>query len=155
LKPDFTSTPATPEIGFIHRHLKNGDLYFVANTCNRAQRVEAGFRDAAAHAEMWDPFTGKTLGLTDPKQIKLDLKPYESRIIFFSSEPLSPAGPQPRMKSSITDLSPDWTVSFEGESQPVEMHTLASWPDEPRLRYYSGRATYRKTITIDAADTQP
>jgi hypothetical protein len=37
----------------------------------------------------------------------------------------------------------------------MEMKTLASWPDEPRLRYYSGRATYRKTIDIPDVDIRP
>ena len=155
LKPDFTTAPATPQIGFIHRRLANGDLYFVANTSNRAQKVEAAFRDAAARAEMWDPFTGKPSGVTDPKQVKLDLEPYESRIVFFSREPLSPSAPQPGTESRQTDLSQDWTVSFEGESQPVEMHTLTSWADDPRLRYYSGRATYRRIVHIDTAETRP
>jgi hypothetical protein len=46
-------------------------------------------------------------------------------------------------------------VNFDGEPQPIEMKTLVSWPDEPRLRYYSGRATYRKSIDIPAIDTRP
>ena len=152
LKPDFTRAPATPEIGFIHRRLENGDLYFIANTSNRAQKVQTSFRAADAHAEMWDPFTGKTAGLIDPKQIELELQPYESRIVFFSNQPLTPATRQPRTENKQTDISEDWTVSFEGESRPIEMHTLTSWPDEPHLRYYSGRATYRKTIDVPAAE---
>ena len=155
LKPDFTTAPATPEIGFIHRHLENGDLYFAANTSNRALKVEAGFRSAEAHAEIWDPFTGKTSGVSDPNKIKLDLEPYESRMIFFSHEPLSAVTPKPRMESHQTDLSQDWHVTFEGESEPIEMHALTSWADEPGLRAYSGRATYRKTIDIPAGDARP
>jgi len=153
--PDFVATPATPEIGFIHRHLDDGDLYFVANTSNRAQNVQASFRASAAHAEMWDPFTGKTSGLPDPRQIKLDLQPYESRLIFFSAAPLSPAPAETRTESKRTDLSHDWAVSFEGKTQTIEMKTLASWADEPHLRYYSGRATYRKTIDIQETHTRP
>ena len=155
LKPDFTTSPAAPEIGFIHRQLENGDLYFLANTSNRVQKVQASFRAPATHAEMWDGFSGKTSGLPDPKQIELDLQPYESRIVFLSNQPLSSSIRQPQTESKQTDISQDWTVSFEGESQPIEMHTLTSWPDEPHLRYYSGRATYRKTIEIPAVDPRP
>jgi hypothetical protein len=155
VQPDFTVSPATPEIGFIHRHLENGDLYFVANTSNRAQKVEGAFRASAAHAEMWDPFTGKTSGLPDPKPIAFDLQPYESRIVFFSSEALTAVERQTRTESKQTDLSEDWSVMFEGEGQPVEMHALSSWVDEPDRRYYSGRATYRKTVDIRADDVRP
>ena len=40
---------------------------------------------------------------------------------------------------------------FEDGSQPVQMATLSSWPDDASRRYYSGRATYRKTIDVSAA----
>ena len=148
--PDFVATPQTPEIGFVHRHLENGDIYFVANTSNRAQNVTAAFRDSATHVEMWDPFTGKAEGLANPKQVKLNLEPYESRILFFSNAPLSPVGAQVRAESKSTDVSHDWSVSFEDGSQPVRMATLSSWPEDATRRYYSGRATYRKTIEVAA-----
>jgi len=57
--PDMTLSPRTPEIGFIHRKLSGGDLYFVANTANEARQVRAQFRNAARHAEAWDAFTGR------------------------------------------------------------------------------------------------
>ena len=152
--PDFVTTPAAPKIGFIHRKLTNGDLYFVANTSNHAQQVEAGFRDAAAHAEIWDPFTGKVSGLSDTKQMQLNLQPYESRILFFSQQPLSPIPPQIRTEEKQTDISRDWSVSFEGNDQPAEMQTLTSWTEMPGRQYYSGRATYRKSIEISAEDAR-
>ncbi|MFY9940466.1 MAG: glycosyl hydrolase, partial [Silvibacterium sp.] len=65
LTPDFTLSPKTPEIGFIHRKLLEGDLYFVANTDNQPKRVSAKFRSAAKHAESWDPFTGKISAISD------------------------------------------------------------------------------------------
>jgi hypothetical protein len=152
LHPDFTTTPPTPEIGFIHRRLDSGDLYFLANTNNCPHSFQATFRSSGTRAEIWDPFTGKSSGLPDPARIKLELQPYESRLVYFSNAPLSPAPAMTRTADKRTDISNDWNVSFEGQVQPVEMHTLTSWPDDPHLRYYSGRATYRKTIDISATD---
>jgi len=152
LHPDFTTTPPTPKIGFIHRRLESGDLYFLANTSNRPHSFQATFRSSGGHAEIWDPFTGKSSGLPDPAQIKVELQPYESRLVYFSSAPLSPAPAMPRAEDKRTDISTDWNVSYEGQVQRVEMHTLTSWPDNPHLRYYSGHATYRKTVDISAAD---
>ena len=37
LKPDVVFSPKTPEIGFNHRQLSDGDLYFIANTSNQPQ----------------------------------------------------------------------------------------------------------------------
>jgi hypothetical protein len=56
------------------------------------------------------------------------------------------------LESKRIDLSHDWTVSFEGQSQPRTMHDLSSWTDDPNLRFYSGHATYRKSINLAAAD---
>ncbi len=155
LQPDFIRTPAAPEIGFLHRHLETGDLYFVANTSNSVQSTTAGFRASGTHVEIWDPFTGKASGLADPKRIKLDLQPYESRIIFLSNASLSPPSAQARLENKRIDISNEWTVGFENNRQALKMRTLSSWPDDDALRYYSGRATYRKTIDIAATDTRP
>lgn len=152
--PDFVTTPSTPEIGFIHRRLQNGDLYFVANTSNRAQNVQASFRDSAAHAEMWDPFTGKMSGLEDAKQFRMDLEPYESRILFFSQQPLSPVPAQVRTEEKQTDISRDWSLRFEGGGESTELQTLTSWTEMPGRQYYSGRVTYRKTIEIPSIDAR-
>jgi hypothetical protein len=155
LHPDFGTTPATPEIGFIHRRLDSGDLYFLANTSNHPHSFQAAFRSGAAHVEIWDPFTGRSSGLPDPGKMKFDLQPYESRLVYFSNDRLSPAPALIRTEDKRTNISNDWDVSFEGQVQPSRMHALTSWPDDPRLRYFSGRATYRKTVDIAAASVRP
>ncbi len=155
MHPDFITTPSTPEIGFIHRHLDTGDLYFVANTSNRPHMFRAAFRASAAHAEVWDPFTGKATGLANPTQVNLDLQPYESRIVFLSNTALTPAPPQTREESKKTDISHDWTVSFGDQTPLTPMQTLLSWADDPRLQYFSGLATYRKIIDIPDFDLRP
>jgi hypothetical protein len=58
-KPDVVFSPRAPEVGFIHRKLNAGDLYFVANTDNHPLNVLARFRQAAKYAEWWDAFTGR------------------------------------------------------------------------------------------------
>jgi hypothetical protein len=153
LKPDFVTSSAIPEIGFIHRHLESGDLYFVVNTGNRARSFRASFRSAAAHAEVWDGFSGRTEGLSDPAQIELDLQPYESRLIFFSNSTLSHAINRLHIKSKRTDISQGWQIAIDHKS--FTMANLASWADVRDLRFYSGTATYVKTIGMQASDLQP
>jgi hypothetical protein len=155
LPPDFVTTPRAAEIGFIHRHLDTGDLYFVANTSNRPHSFQAAFRASATHAETWDPFTGKTAGVANAAQVKLDLQPYESRLVFLSNAALAPAAKEAHEESKRTDISHDWTLSFGDQAQSVPMQTLSSWADDPRLRYFLGQGTYRKTIDIPATDTKP
>ena len=155
LPPDLVLTPRSPQIGLIHRHLKEGDLYFVANTGNKSQRIQAKFRSSAAHAEIWDPISGKILGVSDPAEIEMDLYPYESRFVFFSDAKLAPVAVQPISPSKRIDLSHDWKVTFNNGGQTLDMPTLSSWADDARFRYYSGQATYRKSIDVSEINTQP
>jgi alpha-L-rhamnosidase len=57
LIPDVELNPKVPEIGFVHRKLGSGDLYFLANTSNQEHDVEATFRVKNVSPERWDPFT--------------------------------------------------------------------------------------------------
>ncbi|HEY2470056.1 MAG TPA: glycosyl hydrolase [Terracidiphilus sp.] len=152
LNPDFAAEPATPDIGFIHRHLEYGDLYFVANTSNQEREIHAKFRAARRFGEQWDPFTGKTEGLPDPKRIVLDLQPYESRLIYFSDVPLSPVERDFKVQSRI-DISRDWRITIGNTT--VRLESLGSWTDVERLRYFSGVVSYDKTISIDESALQP
>jgi len=153
LQPDFGTTPASPGIGFIHRRLDTGDLYFIANTSNRRQAFEAAFRSEHSKAEEWDPFTGNASGVANSAKVDFDLQPYESRIIVFSDEGLKPA---PRQGAVGTkDISHDWSVSFGSETEAAEWKDLLSWTDDPKRRYYSGIATYTKRIEIAPAEISP
>lgn len=146
LHPDFAAEPKTPQIGFIHRRLESGDLYFVANTSNQEHAILASFRADGNHAELWDPFTGNATGLPDSKRVELKLEPYESRLIFFSNLPLSPAVAPSRDENEKVDISHDWQVTV-GNSQ-LHMTDLASWTDTVSLRFYSGTAVYEKTVEV-------
>ena len=149
--PDMMLSPRTPSIGFIHRKLPSGNLYFVANTSNQTQHVLAHFRDTARHAETWDAFSGEIAGLPDPRSIELDLAPYESRLIFFSTDAMT-AQPQPEQRETVrTDLSRQWKVAFGQGASPMEMGPLESWTNLPGKQFYSGRATYQKSFDLSPA----
>ena len=43
-----------------------------------------------------------------------------------------------------------WEVTFEGLGRKVLMHNLLSWTDDPETHFFSGVATYRKTVRVPA-----
>ena len=155
LQPDMVLSPATPEIGFIHRKLQNGDLYFVANTDNHVKTVTAKFRDTAKHGEFWDPLSGAVSGVADPATVQLSLEPYGSRLIFFSDIALAEQHTRPRGMTKEVDLSHGWQLSFAGNQETSEMPDLHSWTDDLRFIYYSGLATYQKTFDLPPAYSAP
>jgi hypothetical protein len=156
--PDFSVSPdAAPAIGFIHRKLSSGELYFVANTSNQPIVTNAAVRVSGLAAESWDPFSGRTKpvvttaesGLT---RLPLRLAPYESAIFYFTSSTLSGAALSPRFnRASPLDLSANWKVSFAGLSRSVDMSQLRSWTDDAATRFYSGKATYQRSIELTSA----
>jgi len=150
--PDITLVPPTPQIGFIHRQLGKANLYFVANTSNEPKHVQAHFRDTAARAEAWDPFTGDVAGLPDPKSVELDLAPYESRLIYFAGD-AAEAKPEPqRHESVVADLSRQWQLIFGSSTTAEPMDQLVSWTANPKTQFFSGQATYERKFTLDRKD---
>jgi len=142
LQPDFASVPG---IGFNHRKLDDGDIYFVANTTNHPIHTTATARVHGLQPERIDPFTAQPSAVKlDRGKIVLDLEPYESRILLYSHSPsTAPATPAP--KQSV-DISTDWEVSFP--AAPENMHELKSWTEDEETKYYSGTAAYEKQISI-------
>jgi hypothetical protein len=148
--PDMVLTPPTPAIGFIHRKLKTGDLYFVVNTSNVPRSAQAQFRDTAKKAEIWDAFTGEFTGIADPANIDLHLAPYESKLIFFSDSAASVPAQTARTEKPIQDLTRNWKVTFANNNAATNIDWLHSWTELPETRFYSGRAAYEKTFELES-----
>lgn len=164
-KPDVVFTPKTPELGFTHRQLNDGDLYFVANTSNQPKVVGVKFRSPARSAEWWDPFTGRVSPVENAARIELSLQPYESRLIFFDNARPGDAGSNSTAKAkasssadphpAVIDLSVDWNLTFGGSnqsglSQSIRMANLHSWSEEESYKFYSGQVTYEKVFDLPA-----
>jgi hypothetical protein len=147
LAPDVATAP---EIGFVHRKLPFADVYFLVNTSNHPVRSEATFRVNGLDPAWWDPYTGKVTKAGRGASVHLDLAPYESRVLVFSKDsvedPRQPSSPAP----DTIDLSTGWRVTF-ANSPEVAMPELHSWTDDPRTKYFSGHASYEKTVTVPEA----
>jgi hypothetical protein len=165
LAPDVAMSPAAPDIGIVHRHTDDGEIYFVANTSNEPKNVQAAFRVMGLQPEIWDPMTGgaSPAAITDKSDgsttINLKLEPYASTIVAFTTRTL----PAPKYSSWLgpmpppIDLTSNWTVTFGkgwnvtsvNGSMKVAMDKLTSWIDLPNDKNFSGVATYEKTISVE------
>jgi len=160
LRPDVALSPAVPEIGFIHRHTDAAEIYFLANTSNLRQKVAATFRvENGRQAEWWNPFTGEVSPSEAQKsedggiRVSLDLEPYASRVLVFTTRKLSQPSAVASSAQPLLDLSGGWQVSF-GQGKLAPMDKLRSWTEAEETRYFSGVATYEKTVTVSAASLQ-
>ncbi len=151
-QPDFVVSTGNSAIGVVHRKLTDGDLYFVVNTSNKRIHGNATVRTSGPQPQWWDPMSGLAYRVDSTKLIngtglELDLAPYESRILVFSSEPVAGAPPFPSSAGGQpVDLTTDWKVSIAGTTDSVAK--LHSWTDDAATKYFSGQATYEKTVNI-------
>jgi hypothetical protein len=151
-------SPSSIDFGFVHRRKDLADVYFLANTGNRPLRADALFRVQGMTAEWWNPLSGAIA----PAQVRsgaavmtaaLDIEPYGSRVIVFSRQ--AATTPAPRRSTSAVppplDISASWSVRFGPQRPAVTMDTLRSWTDDDATRYFSGVATYEKSVTVPGA----
>jgi hypothetical protein len=154
LRSDVSFSPAVSDLGFIHRRTADAEIYFVANTSNTRQNVDATFRVEKLQPELWNPLNGQVFAADVlPRSgggttVRLDLEPYGSRVVIFSRRNLPPPKAA-SLELSTIDLNSGWQISFGENNQPVVMDHLHSWTDDEETRYFSGVATYEKEIDVD------
>ena len=157
LMPDMQVSSEADDIGFVHRKLADADIYFIVNSSNHAVDTVATFRKPRSSATWWDPFTGRISRAS--VQPRLDLAPYESRVLVFT-DGAGDSAPEQRLGEPVplVDLSRDWQVHFVGRDKAFDysetMASLKSWTDDPRTEFYSGDAVYSKDIPLTVAELQ-
>jgi hypothetical protein len=85
--------------------------------------------------------------------VALDLEPYESRFLIFTRRgDTEPAAVKDSVTASL-DLSRNWRVTF-GTTQKT-MDRLNSWIEDEATRYFSGPASYEKTVAVPESMLRP
>ena len=155
LPPDLLAKEGAASIGFMHRKLADADIYFVANTSNRAIETDVSVRLARVYGEEWDPFSGRataldTRGAGNATELHLQFAPYESTVLFFRKVRRElPSAPRlSASNGSVVDLSEDWEVAFPPLGRTVHMPRLRSWTTDEATRFYSGQAVYRRNFNV-------
>ena len=152
--PDFAVTTAQSAMGFIHRKLSWGDIYFVANTSNRPVETTAAVRVSGMSAEWWNPFDGNasrasTRSSEGRTMVPLKLAPYESRVLVFSQQQGdSLAASDDSTQAAAVELNAAWTVTFSSLHKTLHMQHPRSWTDDEATRFYSGTAVYEQAVSI-------
>lgn len=155
LAPDVACSPASPQLGVVHRHTSAGELYFLANTSNQPLNAKATFRVEDMQPEWWNPMTARLSPaevLTHPTggtTVALNLEPYGSTLLLWThSAETPPPVPAEVAAGAPMDLTTGWTIQFGKAAAPTEMAKLHSWTDDTASRSFSGVATYSKTLTL-------
>ena len=166
----FCGIPHSGTFDWIHRTLGESEVYFIANLRTAAAAGQFTFRVVGRQPELWDPVTGtiedaaayqQTNGRTT---VPLEFAPRGSIFVVFR-KPIAvdaagkAAGNFPKL-SALGEIVGPWTVRFDpqwGGPASVRFVTLEDWSKraEAGIKYYSGKATYEKTIDLPPTALRP
>jgi hypothetical protein len=165
LSPDFNYDERAGSLDFIHRTTGDAEIYFVVNRNDREDRVNCTFRVRDKQPEIWDPVhgtmreVGSFASAASGTSLTLKLVPHESCFVIFRKPAVSSASTDNRASrndlawSAEQPLDGQWTVLFDpqwGGPATTELAGLTDWIQnrDERIRYYSGKATYRKSFDL-------
>lgn len=163
LERDFdTGRDSEAALGYVHRDLGDGDLYFVSNQGLAEASVEASFRVTGRVPELWHAATGKVEPVSyriagGRTYVPLRLAPADAVFVVFLRPATKPSAVVPApVETPLAELAGPWRVSFPkswGAPAAITLPQLASWSEHqsPGVRYFSGTGVYTKTFTVPAA----
>jgi len=161
--PDFeyTKPRADTTLRFVHRRLADGDVFWVSNTNNRPEILETTFRVEGKDAELWHAETGNSepaaYSIADGRTtVPLRLDPNGAVFVVFRKVAAAPSRALPvPAEAAVSSVTGAWDVAFQpdrGAPAKISLDALSSWSEsaDPGVKYFSGTATYTKTIEAPA-----
>ncbi len=152
-------------IDWIHRSEASREIYFVINRKDRPESLTCAFRVRGRQPKLLDPVTGTLRDAraftqsAETTSLPLEFAPFGSIFVIFEGR--IPATQNGAGRTNQLGLAPDatlagpWTVHFDpkwGGPASVRFPKLVDWTTSPEkgIKYYSGTATYAKTLRLKA-----
>jgi hypothetical protein len=163
IAPDVRIDGAEPDVFMtLHRRTADSDIYFISNRRDHPEQVEMTFRVGHEVPEVWHAEDGSrepaTYRLTDQGvRVSLSVGAQAAEFVVLRGQPKAPAWTAPAWNVHVlADLQGPWTVHFQpGRGAPgsATFAQLVDWADslDPRVKYFSGAATYAKSLVVPAS----
>jgi hypothetical protein len=134
----------------------------VSNTNHRVESLEASFRVQGKAPELWHADTGSTEPAAyrvagGRTTVPLRLEPNEAVFVVFRQPTAETSRTVPtHVDTPLSTVSGAWEVAFQpnrGAPEKIALDALHSWSDnsDAGVKYFSGTATYTKTLDAPAA----
>jgi hypothetical protein len=164
IAPDFehSKPQADTALLFVHRTLPDGEVYWVNNRQKRDESLDGSFRVAGKAPEIWHADTG----VVEPASYRVEngrtvvplrLTPEDAVFVVFRKAASAPSRVVPfATVTTLATLDGPWTVAFQaGRGAPASsiFTRLTPWNEhaDGGIKYFSGSATYKKTVDAPAA----
>ena len=161
IDPDYEYVKPQPDtmLMFVHRKVRDGEIYWVENRHDRNEDVEITFRVSGKAPEVWHPDTGAV----EPASYKivngrtvvpLRLIGNDAVFVVFRKAATATSRTVTEKKESLlATVEGSWNLAFQpnrGAPARATFDRLASWTEsaDHGVKYFSGIATYTKTIQV-------
>ncbi|RZU40055.1 glycosyl hydrolase [Edaphobacter modestus] len=158
VRPDLDVHTASGAIGFLHRHLQDADVYFIANVSSSPQTLPLHTGSTYTTAEWWSPEDGTVIAAE--RERPFTLEPYGSRLLVLhgGSAPAGVLKPKDLVASTVAPIAlSHWSAEFPGSkgspALPTQTDAKTMWTDEASEKFYSGEVRYRAGFRSAAPKT--
>lgn len=160
IQPDVIFPEKSKNLRYVHRHLSDGDIYWVANQENVYKNVEVSFRVSGKKPEIWHADTGKKEDISYEMKdgrtfLTLHFTPYDAVFVMFVNDTKEQCAQLPQVsESTIAEITSPWIVKFQenrGAPAQATFNQLTSFTEssDKGIKYFSGTATYSNTFKLN------
>ena len=160
--PDFSYNKPRDDtkLLFVHRTLADREVYWVNNRNSRKETVNANFRVNDKVPVLWHPETAKTEAVSysianGVTTVTLPLQPNDAVFVVFKDRAAKTSVTLASIEEKeLKTIDGGWKVTFQkdrGAPAEATFDKLASFTEsqDAGIKYFSGTATYTKTIVAD------
>ena len=168
LKAFLTQAGVAPDVTlpegyrFLHRTLSDSEVYWINKPSRENADVTLSFRTTGKKPTLWHPDNGVveevSYAVKDGRtEVQLHLVPDDAVFVVFSGKGKSSETVPAVNETVAVEVSGPWTVAFQekrGAPASATFDALASYTEseDPGIKYFSGVATYTKTLQVDAVE---
>ncbi|MGN0201980.1 MAG: glycosyl hydrolase [Candidatus Cryptobacteroides sp.] len=161
--PDVTlSLPsADSKYLFLHRICDGVHIYWLDSRTRNVEDIEASFNVCGLEPEVWNAVDGSIKPASYRTEggrtvVKLHFEAEDALFVVFRKKAATDSLELPEPSVSTSPVDGGWEVSFNcgmGAPGKIVFDELKDWSRDDNLyiRYYSGTATYSKTVNVDAS----
>ena len=159
IEPDVDFLGGKAGLRYVHRHLAEGEIYWIANQTPDIRKQKVSFRVTGKEPQVWHADTGTREPVSyeqvgERTVVDLQFTPYDAQFIVFVDEADVPSLRLPAVtKALVGEVSAPWDVRFQprrGAPEAKVFDALASYTasSDPGVKYFSGTATYTNAFVL-------
>nr|AHF25049.1 glycoside hydrolase family 2 [uncultured bacterium Contig1514] len=152
------------EMKFLHRALPSAEVYWINKPSMDYEKVSVSFRTTGLKPQVWHPDTGVVEDVSYRVEngrtvVDLDFVPDDAVFVVFAGRGEALQVLPDRTEQTLLTIEGPWEVKFQqGRGAPAgaTFETLQSYTDssDPGIKYFSGVATYARTLSVPAVEGQ-